>query len=275
VLIDQPTVRAVPRWLALLHGRAVRVGQRRVMVEAWLAVSLALTVIALAAAPFLAITPDWWHGLAVAGLAAVIVGPALAAALPAVQALSALRLRMRKVATHDERTGIVNRRHFTQLAYREWERSRRYRSGAALLLIEADSLRTLEEERGREARDAVMRAIALACDSMLRKPDLLGQYSASALVVYLPHTDTLGAIDVAERVRALVAQARVPWKREPLRVTVSVGVATLGQQHLSLNALILDAEAAVGAAQDAGRNCVRTAPAPPAHRGQSFPVTPD
>jgi diguanylate cyclase len=274
VLFRSGSPQSVPRWLGLALVRSHRVGRSRLVTEAWLLVTVVLAVVGLAISPLTGLMPQWWHLAALAGLSALVVVPMMLTVLPVMHALSSLRLRMRKVATHDERTGIVNRRHFTQMAYREWERCRRYRSGAALLMVEADKLQSLEEERGRQARDAVMRAIALACDSMLRKPDLLGQHGASSLVVFLPHTDTLGAIDVAERIRALVAQQRTPWQNEPLRVTVSVGVATLGDQHLSLNALVLDAESALAAAQDAGRNCVRTAPSPPSHRGQPFPVMP-
>lgn len=266
--------RSVPRWLLLAHGRSQRVGLVRVMVEASMALGATVTVLMLAASPLLGWQPGPGHlvfGVLVASMLACAV---LGSAVPAIHALAVARLRMRKVATHDARTGIVNRRHFTQLAYREWERCRRYRSGAAMLVVDADLLNTVEEEHGKAAGDAVMRAIALACDGLLRKPDLLGRYAGNSLVVFLPHTDTLGAIDVAERVRATIAQSRVPWPKHPLRVTVSVGVATLGDQHLSLNSLILDAEAALHTAQQAGRNCVRTSPSPPRHSGRAYPVMP-
>lgn len=267
--------RAVPRWLLLAHGRSQRVGLVRVMIEASLGLFVVATVLMMAVSPVLGWMPGPVHVIVALAVSALFACAVLGSAVPTLQALAVARLRMRKVATHDARTGIVNRRHFTQLAYREWERCRRYRSGAAMLVVDADLLNTVEEEHGKAAGDAVMRAIALACDGMLRKPDLLGRYAGNALVVFLPHTDTLGAIDVAERIRSTIAQSRVPWPKHPLRVTVSVGVATLGDQHLSLNSLILDAEAALHTAQQAGRNCVRTSPSPPSHSGRAYPVMPN
>lgn len=254
--------------------RSQKMGLHRVMVETSLAMGATVSILWLALAPFLGVHASLWHLALCFGLSAAFAASLLGVSMPIMQALAAARLRMRKVSTHDARTGIVNRRHFTQLAYREWERCRRYRSGAAMLMVDADHLQTIEEEHGKAAGDAVMRAIALSCDGMLRKPDLLGRYTGNALVMYLPHTDTLGAVDVAERVRATIAQTRVPWARQTIRVTVSVGVTTLGDHHLSLNSLMLDAEAALHAAQQAGRNCVRTSPLPPNHSGRSYPVVP-
>ncbi len=258
----------------LAHERSQRIGRPRMMAETSAVAGAAAVVLALAVAPLMGVKPGLWlAGISfalVAGAVAIFLGTTL----PVMHELAVARLRMRKVATHDANTGIVNRRHFTQVAFREWERCRRYRSGAALLMLDADHFSSIQEEFGKAAGDAVMRSIALTCDGMLRRPDLLGHHTGEALVIFLPHTDMLGAIDVAERLRAAVAQSRVAWPKHPIRVTISVGVATLGDQHLSLNSLVLDAESALNAAQSAGRNCVRTSAAPASLRGQSYPVMP-
>jgi diguanylate cyclase (GGDEF)-like protein len=258
----------------LAHERSQRVGLRRLLIECSSLVGLVVAAVTMSLAPLsgLAVLP--WHGLLAFVVAGGVVWFTLGTTIPVVQMLNTMRLRLSKVATHDPVTGIVNRRHFTQLAFREWERCRRYRSGAALLMIDPDHLEHIEEQHGSQAGDAVMRAIALTCDSLLRKPDLLGRHSGDSLVIFLPHTDLLGAIDVAERLRATVAKDRVTWPSQPIQVTLSIGVATLGDQHLSLNSLILDAEAALHAAQHAGRNCVRTAPTPSSRSGQAYPVMP-
>ncbi len=274
MIFKQPTRQGAPRWLMLAHERSQRVGRVRMMVETSIFASVAAVVLASALAPWMGVKAGTWLVATVFVLVAGAVAIFLGTTLPVLQELSVARLRARKVATHDANTGIVNRRHFTQLAFREWERCRRYRSGAAMLMIETDHFAAVQEEFGKEAGNAVIRSIALACDGMLRRPDLLGHQTDEALVVFLPHTDMLGAVDVAERLRAVVAQTRVAWTKHPIRITVSVGVATLGDQHLSLNSLILDAESALHAAQSAGRNCVRTSAAPPSARGRSYPVMP-
>jgi diguanylate cyclase len=269
VAMQQPIARNLPRWLMVAHARSQRVGTTRSVVEMALLSGALAGIVALAVAPLLGIGVVAWV-VAVAAVTALMLGTTV----PVVQELTVARLRLVKAATHDPLTGIVNRRHFTQLAYREWERCRRYRSGAAMVMLDADHFNTIEEEHGKAAGDAVLRAIAIACDGLLRKPDLMGRYAGEQIVMFLPHTDLLGAIDVAERVRAAVAQTRVSWPTHPIRVTVSVGVATLGDHHLSLNALILDAEAALQAAQNAGRNCVRSSPAPASRSGKAYPVMP-
>ncbi len=270
----QPVTPSAPPWLMLAHVRAQRVGRMRMVIEACTMGGLAAVIVASALAPLFGVKVGTWLVGSAFGLVAGAVAIFLGTTLPVLHELSVARLRMRKVATHDVNTGIVNRRHFTQLAFREWERCRRYRSGAAMLMLDVDHFASIQEEFGKAAGSAVMRSIALTCDGMLRRPDLLGHHGGEALVIFLPHTDMLGAIDVAERLRSAVAQSRVAWPKHPIRVTVSVGVATLGDQHLSLNSLILDAESALHAAQTAGRNCVRTSTAPASVRGHAYPVLP-
>jgi diguanylate cyclase len=274
VAMQQPIARNLPRWLMMAHARSQRVGTARSVMELALLTGALASIVALAVAPLLGVGVVVWVAAAAFAAVAAVTALMLGTTVPVVQELTVARKRMVKAATHDALTGIVNHRHFTQLAYREWERCRRYRSGAAMLMLDPDHFNTIEEEHGKAAGDAVLRAIAIACDGLLRKPDLMGRYAGEHIVMFLPHTDLLGAIDVAERVRAAVAQTRVSWPTHPIRVTVSVGVATLGEQHLSLNALMLDAEAALHAAQNAGRNCVRSSPAPASRSGKAYPVMP-
>jgi diguanylate cyclase len=262
----------VPLWLWAAHERSQRIGLPLFMFQAAVITSAVSVVSTLAAVQLAGWTLTLETLIGVVVCACALVCAWLGTTIPLMQSLSVAQLRNQRLSTHDATTGIVNRRHFTQLAHREWERCRRYRSGAALLMVEVDHLDVVQEEHGGAAGDAVMRAVAIVADSTLRKPDLLGRYGAEMLVIYLPHTDTLGALDMAERLRAAVAHSRVPWRDRALRLTVSVGIAALGDAHLSLNALVLDAESALQVAQQAGRNCVRVAPASPSPSGTAYPV---
>jgi len=82
-------------------------------------------------------------------------------------------------------------------------------------------------------------------------------------VVYLPHTDPIGAIDVAERIRDRISSHRMIWPTGSVAVTVSIGVAAIGADHAVLDAVIGEAGTALREAKAAGRNCVRAAPVPP------------
>jgi diguanylate cyclase (GGDEF)-like protein len=162
---------------------------------------------------------------------------------------------------------------FMDLAGREWSRSRRYGSGAALLLVDVDRFARLAESRGGAATDAVLAELLRATAPTLRGADLLTRFSSSQMAVFLAHADPTGALDVAERIRERSEQMEVPFHEETaprrLRVTVSVGVAQLRTAHLNLQALVDDAQDAVLAARQAGGNCVRAAPVDLSHLRQS------
>lgn len=153
---------------------------------------------------------------------------------------------------------------FLELAAREWARSRRYGTGAALLLVDVDRYARLVESRGGAATDAVLAEMLGQTSPTLRGADLVTRLSDSQMAIFLAQADATGALDVAERIRERSEQMEVPFHHEStprrLRVTVSVGVAQLRPAHLNLQALIDDAQDAVLAARQAGGNCVRAAP---------------
>jgi diguanylate cyclase len=152
---------------------------------------------------------------------------------------------------------------FNELAGREWSRSRRYGTGAALLLVQLDRFARLVEARGSEAADLALTELLRRTEPTLRAADLITRYSESELAVFLVQADPTGALDVAERIRERAEQldlssAQTPGQR--LRVTVSVGVAHIRPNHVSILALNEDTVHAVDAARQAGGNCVRTKP---------------
>jgi diguanylate cyclase (GGDEF)-like protein len=165
---------------------------------------------------------------------------------------------------------------FIDLAEREWSRARRYGSGAALVLIDVDRYVRLCEVRGPAAGDAVLAELLRSTAPSLRPADILTRFSESQMAILLAQADATGALDVAERIRERAEQLEVPLDSahaptQRLRVTVSAGVAHLRPAHLSLQALVEDAEDAVVAARQAGGNCVRAAPIDPARTRSAGP----
>ena len=163
----------------------------------------------------------------------------------------------------DALTGAYTQQHFVAAADREWSRIRRHGEDAALLMIDVDHFQRLNDERGAACGDAVLVEITRLASTTLRPSDLLARFSGGVLVVYLPHTDPLGALDVAERIRERVAGLALLWQGARVKATVSVGVAGIGAGHAGLDAVIADAGMALREAKSAGRNCVRSAPIPP------------
>ena len=163
----------------------------------------------------------------------------------------------------DALTGAFTQQHFVAAADREWARIRRHNEDAALLMVDIDHLAAVNAEQGPECGDAVLVEVTRLVSATLRQYDLLARFSGGVLVVYLPHTDPIGALDVAERIRERVAQLRLDWRGRTVKATVSVGVAGIGASHGVLDDVIADAGAALREAKQAGRNCVRAAPIPP------------
>ena len=109
----------------------------------------------------------------------------------------------------------------------------------------------------------------------LRQPDLLARYGAEALIVYLPNTDPMGALDVAERIRERVAGHTLRWQNGGVSSTVSIGVASVGATHVTLDSLVQDALGALQVGQGR-RPQLRARRADPAarHAGASRPRRP-
>ena len=163
----------------------------------------------------------------------------------------------------DALTGAYTQAHFVAATDREWSRIRRHGEDAALLMIDIDHFKRLNDEHGSACGDAMLVEITRQASTTLRPYDLLSRFGGGVLVVYLPHTDPLGALDVAERIRDRVAALRLDWHGKKVKATVSVGVTGIGITHAALDAVIADAGTALREAKAAGRNCVRAAPIPP------------
>jgi diguanylate cyclase (GGDEF)-like protein len=249
--------RSARRWLRL-RRRVLKHGPAKVSLVA--AGSAALLAAAGSQAALWSSGASWSVRLALAALlgTALLVGALVWPLMRMLRDLEAARLHLDVLATRDELTGIYNRRQFLVLADREWARCRRYDMGAAMLMLDVDHFKRVNDLHGHLAGDLMLREIARAIADTLRHADFLGRFGGEEFIVFLPHTDTLGALDVAERIRSRVAEIALEWRGERISTTLSVGVGTLGSEHDTVGALIADADRALYTAKNAGRNCVRT-----------------
>ncbi|MBK7263093.1 MAG: GGDEF domain-containing protein [Rubrivivax sp.] len=225
-----------------------------------LAVGAGLLAWALSALPGRAALPP---ALAAAIGAFVAALPLVLALLRGRQALQRGREQSQSADALDPVTGVPSRAPFLTLAEREFARSRRYGIGGALLLVDVDRYRRLVDGHDAQAADLVLRETAASTQATLRGADALARFGHAQLAVFLAHADPLGALDVAERIRERIEQLEIIWHDQRLRATVSIGVVLMRPAHLSLQAVVEDAEAALGAARHAGGNCVRAAPVDP------------
>ncbi len=249
--------RSSRRWLRL-RRQVLRQGPWRVTLAVAAAAGVA-AVLASQGGLWLAGAPvNMALALAFFVAAAGLVGAAVWPLMRMLRDLEAARVQLDVLATRDELTGVFNRRQFLVLADREWARCRRYDMGAAMVMLDVDHFKRVNDLNGHLAGDLMLREIARAAGETLRHADILGRFGGEEFIVFLPHTDTLGALDVAERIRERVAAIKLEWRGQQIATTVSLGVATLGISHDTVGALIADADRALYTAKDAGRNCVRT-----------------
>ncbi len=248
--------------------RGLNLGLRRLGATGLLAVLVAL---ATGAGATLAAVGVWLHGgpwgadvlRLVASCTAAVALVLAGLVLHLLGHLNAARAAQALNAGSDAATGMLSRRHFMAAAEREWSRCRRYGQDGALLLLDTDHFARVQELHGTECTEALLRQIAGIAALSLRASDLLARHSDQQFALFLPNTDSLGALDVAERIREQVAANVLRWFDAGVASTVSIGVASVGVMHISLEALMQDTTAALAEARAAGRNCVRSAPLQP------------
>jgi diguanylate cyclase (GGDEF)-like protein len=141
---------------------------------------------------------------------------------------------------------------------REWNLARRHAQIGTLLLIDADGFKGINDTHGHLCGDALLCLLAKTIGGSLRQVDLLARFGGEEFIVFLPLTDSFGALDVAERIRSRIQAASLDWNDAKISVTASIGVAPIRRELPSLDWMLHEADTALYAAKAAGRNCVRT-----------------
>jgi diguanylate cyclase (GGDEF)-like protein len=171
----------------------------------------------------------------------------------------------------DHTTALLNSRGWHEQAAREVARARRQGSPLAVAVLDLDYFKAVNDTWGHPAGDVVLRAVAIVLNERTRRGDVVGRIGGEEFALLLPGTDSAQALVVAERVRAGIAEMRVPatGKRgQPVTIegrTVSVGVASGMNGNAELALLVHAADAALYEAKLAGRNQVRVNPDSPDH----------
>jgi diguanylate cyclase len=167
----------------------------------------------------------------------------------------------REAAIHDALTGLHNRRAFNESLDRAVAREDRQGGHFALLLLDIDRFKRLNDTYGHPAGDAVLRHTAQLLKHHLRKSDLAARFGGEEFAVILASTEGGGALHLAEKVRGEVEQGRLVFDGARLGVTVSVGVAVWPEDGRDPAALVAAADRALYAAKEGGRNRVVAAAA--------------
>lgn len=165
---------------------------------------------------------------------------------------------LRQLACLDGLTEVANRRRFDDLLEQEWRRSLRTGQPLSLILMDVDDFKAYNDHYGHLAGDECLRLVASTLAAAIKRPmDLFARYGGEEFVCLLPETDLAGAIVVAQRLVAVVAERQIPhtYSRAATWVTISAGVASLvPSQEQSAIELVGVADTCLYRAKKEGRN---------------------
>ncbi len=163
--------------------------------------------------------------------------------------------RLRIQATHDALTGIWNRRAIFDALVRELDRAERQEIPLAVVLIDLDHFKQVNDTHGHLVGDEVLRETAQRIRGAVRSYDAVGRYGGEEFLVVAPECDARRAMDLAERIRLLLLQNPIQTSGAAITVTLSLGVVHLGPgSSLKIHKVLSAADQALYEAKRGGRN---------------------
>jgi diguanylate cyclase (GGDEF)-like protein len=166
--------------------------------------------------------------------------------------------RLERLATTDEMTGICNRRHFLTLAETEWRRFQDDGAPFALLILDVDLFKSINDRFGHYVGDAVIKSMAAICQREKRDADILARIGGEEFVLLLPQTRRNEAVGFAEKLRQRVETEPFVHDGESLRLTISIGVAEAEAGMTGISDIMKRADQALYDAKRGGRNRVES-----------------
>jgi diguanylate cyclase (GGDEF)-like protein len=163
---------------------------------------------------------------------------------------------LRRLATRDELTGLLNRREYDRILSEEEDRARRFGQPLALVVIDIDLFKSINDLHGHAAGDAVLREVAARIADSIRTVDRAARIGGEEFALILVQTDGASAFEVARRAIGSVARSPVTAGALSIAVTASAGVAVIPADGRTARELFEAADRALYAAKEAGRNRV-------------------
>jgi diguanylate cyclase (GGDEF)-like protein len=197
------------------------------------------------------------------GLPLSMVAASILVALGVADRLRAQRAALsdaERRAQTDPLTGVLNRRSLIERLDVACTRAKARGLPIALLFIDLDHFKQINDTFGHPAGDACLRAIIAPIHAELRQSDVIGRYGGEEFVVILSSADAAAATPIAQRILERVADVRVSGFGSPISVTCSIGIATSDTLGIWGEPLLAQADAAVYAAKRSGRNQIHLAP---------------
>ena len=181
----------------------------------------------------------------------------IAAALAVALGNADVHGQIQELALRDPLTGVLNRRALNGPLQRELNAGLRYGASACLLILDLDYFKSVNDRLGHVAGDDVLERVAALVQERVRDVDSVGRYGGEEFAVVLPHTDLSQAQVLAERIRAEIERRAFDLDDGSVRITASVGVASLHDSSIdSIGRWIAAADSALYEAKSQGRNRV-------------------
>jgi diguanylate cyclase (GGDEF)-like protein len=163
---------------------------------------------------------------------------------------------VQSLALTDPLTRLQNRRSLFEVGKIEFARSQRRKLPFCCMMLDLDHFKQINDNYGHLVGDQVLQEFAERCKGSVREVDLVGRYGGEEILIFLPETDSKTAMQVAERLRALVAEKPIIVSSQKVPVTVSIGVSGTDENTLDLETLIARADQAMYMAKHKERNRV-------------------
>ncbi len=173
--------------------------------------------------------------------------------------LQRMNTDLARLATTDSLTGLLNRRAGDRQLDAEWQRARRSGRPAALILLDIDHFKLVNDRHGHPGGDAALRMLAHCIRDTMREVDMAARYGGEEFIVLLPDTPRDGVLAFAERLRACVAATEVVHDGRAFHCSISLGVALSDPFEPSYEHWVRRADQALYRAKHDGRNCVAMA----------------
>lgn len=164
--------------------------------------------------------------------------------------------KLHEMATRDALTGVLNARAYYSLCDRMIRQAERSGLSFAVLFVDLDHFKAINDTYGHAAGDHVLREVAQSLGRTLRQSDVLGRIGGEEFSILLPDTDLEGAVNVAENLRQAIGALMPVLGGEPRSITASIGVAKSQPGMSEMQAIQKIADQAMYRAKMAGRNRV-------------------
>lgn len=186
--------------------------------------------------------------------------PAVVVSFQDITVRKAMEERLSQLATHDDLTGLYNRRELERLLDEELVRAARYQRPLSVCMLDVDHFKTVNDSHGHDVGDEVLRELGRRIRKAIRTTDIATRYGGEEFTVILPETPLAEARAAAERLREFIAASPFTIPGGPsLDIRVSIGVATTSGEGASGAGLLKAADSALYKAKRSGRNRVCSA----------------